>query len=862
MTPDCQLHFCNRYSSRYNLIVDQVCSVCSDDNIIEPGESLVIDRMKVLNNGGMHTPIAQNVGLYLESNQWISFNRMNTVYFDKSLKVYEVFEITKLNPLRFKINDYTQPAIDTTFKSTAVVDYRAVVERVNKEFKTVADKKDNYTVMFPVEISPVQALRSIQQCEESPFVVSIWNRSSKSIGINHNRLLNFRLTQLDNVQKVVFLPKFNDNQDKNNRNSSEWGQKARDQSNFINPKMSENSNCIIEQEFITTLGPNFHIQLTEGYSYDPKSEFLLIFNCETSKTLIDSFKQFAETLGSSVDLWNISNYQGFTFDFISHVGLPFYNLYQNKVVIILSNEFQLINSKRTNAVKQIKEAHIYKGIKDYNMQMHILGPSSNYNQFWLLHPNCDQDNSIGVGNQENQLYNKFTTNLTDKKDFIQIDHDIQAENISPASYINNISFQYNFHTNISCCSNPSNKIIFTESKSILKKIDQLNPQCSHILTYTYNPILLLEGIFSKKYILGQITVIESLRKDCASLIIHSKTYLEQDLNIYDQYNLIKLLSFEKKLYYLKNTMGNVSHAQLIIQAIVSDLCDEYATYQKQSQNTQQLQVTLKMWKYFMEFNIQELFQTHIQPQLLPSCIFSDKQLANLQGQNNEENILIGNQQNNGQQYQHDNPILENKNEINLNEKKRETEINKEKQQQYDNHLYISSISSQGKQQIETSSKIKYYFIDYLISFKAALKKQVSLLQKCCFQATAKVNSHCQTILDVVLLKKMQTSQNIIDQYGEQQTKKYEVIKKQNVFQMYQQPNKLINTNDFVQQNNLGLQSMIYNTRDFPSFNYQLDQSVYIQNDSFMFNDPNSQDTNQDKRLNKINIFENQIYFDQ
>ncbi|KAL4473575.1 hypothetical protein ABPG74_022439 [Tetrahymena malaccensis] len=900
-----------KYSQRYNLIVNWASTIKSDDGIIEPGEKLVINSMQFSNNGGMHTPIAQRIGLYLQSNEWIIFNSWNTVYIDKSLQINQAFQITQQNPLIFQIKDNIYPTIDTTFKSNAVVDYRASVERVNKEFKSVADRIDNYTIRFPVEISPIQVLRSIRSCEEAPFVVSIWNRSTKSIGINHNRLLNFRLIQLDRVQKMEFLPKFDDDDEqKRINNSSEWGQKARDQKNFVNPKMEENSYCIIEQDFIASLGPNekklvsgtirfkdadlplytkinlqakldlgyyhkqaeqfqniqtrnFQIQLTEGFSYDPKSEFLLIFNYDTSRSLIDSCKQFAMSLGSSIDLWNISNYQGFAFDFISHEGQPFYNLYQNKVVFILSNEFQLINNQRTNSVKQIKEPLIYKAIKDYNISFYILGPSSNYNQFWMLHPNCDFDNSTAAVNEETQLYKKFSTNLTEKKEFIQINNCQEAENIEPENYLNSVSYNLNVHSKLFCCSEPSHDRLLNKAISILNKIDKLNPQYSHILTYTYNPQLIKEDTFLKEYKLGQITVIESLRKDCATLITRSQNYLEQELCFYDKFNLIKLLPFDKKCYYLKNVMDDFSQAKIFIKAIVSDLCDEYVTYQDQKQNTMQLQVTLKMWQHFMEFNIQELFQAEQQAQFLPSDIYSDKNLDDSKFQNNQEKVPKENEQNIEQDQK--NPVLENINEIYINKQNEKIKINNQPGQQKhqnDNNMQTSSTSSQGKVEIETLNKIKYYLIEYLISFKAALKTQVSLSQKCCCQAVAKVNTHCQTIIDAVLLKKLQISENLIKQFSKQQTERYELKKKIQVFKKYQYPYLLNNINDHVQQNNFLLQSRVYNTRNFPSFDYNFGSAVYIQDDSFVFNDPNSLDTNYSKRLNKISKFENQIYFDQ
>lgn len=97
--------------------------------------------------------------------------------------------------MRFQFRDYTKLTVDDVFKAKASVDYRARLERVNKEFSKIAEQNDFYELRYPVEMSPVNILRSITQSEEAPFAVSIFNRSSKPIGIDtpEGRLLNFRM---------------------------------------------------------------------------------------------------------------------------------------------------------------------------------------------------------------------------------------------------------------------------------------------------------------------------------------------------------------------------------------------------------------------------------------------------------------------------------------------------------------------------------------------------------------------------------------------------------------------------------------------------------------------------------------------
>jgi hypothetical protein len=80
--------------------------------------------------------------------------------------------------------------------------------------------------------------------------------------------------------------------------------------------------------------------LAESYEYRPNSEFLLVVNCEISKIIIDKWKSFANSIGSSVDIWNISNYGGFSFNQpLARYDVELIKLLKNKVVIFYNNTF-------------------------------------------------------------------------------------------------------------------------------------------------------------------------------------------------------------------------------------------------------------------------------------------------------------------------------------------------------------------------------------------------------------------------------------------------------------------------------------------------------------------------------------------
>lgn len=109
--------------------------------------------MNVQNVGGMHTPVVQKIALSLANNQHVQFLATDSVNITNSILTGGLYSLH--SPLNFKISDLIGTSINQPYRAIAVVDYRARVERVNKEFEGITEKVDNYNLSFPVEMSPV-----------------------------------------------------------------------------------------------------------------------------------------------------------------------------------------------------------------------------------------------------------------------------------------------------------------------------------------------------------------------------------------------------------------------------------------------------------------------------------------------------------------------------------------------------------------------------------------------------------------------------------------------------------------------------------------------------------------------------------
>ncbi|EAR92690.1 hypothetical protein TTHERM_00320360 (macronuclear) [Tetrahymena thermophila SB210] len=829
----------NKYYSRYNLSINSVEKVQSDDNIIEPGEYLQINQMSLANDGGMPTPTHQRIQLSLVSNQYLTFKQSDSVYIAQSINSGQKYQLQ--SPLKFQINEQLQPAIDSVFRVTTNLNYKATVERVNKSFENISKYATQYQIRYPVELSEIQVLRSIQLKEEAPIAFSIANLSSKPIGFEtiSKRLLNIRVV-LNNTSYVAqFYPKAIIDQDKERRNSLEKANLSYSSDNYINPQPQDNINILLDQEFVTSLMPNekkiisgtikfvdldlayntnyemsvhldlgyyhnqqnlyqtiqtrkFAIQLSQPYENKENSEYLLIVNSETKRALIEQIKQFAYSFGSHVDIWNISNYQGFNFDYVGNADKSFKELYKNKVIIVLCNDYKLINGATHNAVKQIGEKNIYNSIKFHQIQYYILGQKNLYDSKWLTSQNLDDINLYEKKVEDFDIVKKrFSRNFLDTL--------IKRMNVKEQEQLTirqqHQAYQFNYLEKLYCCCVLEEKLIQQRCQKILKEIEQKNCRYYHKIIYNYRGKIIEDSIFSKLCNIGSVKVVEALRKDQAQVIERS-CYIElkQEVDSVDKFCLVKLLSFEKKLLFFTRSLTNVENAKLVINCILSDLVDEFITYQKSGIPSTEYRNYMNKWNQVYEFQFQNYFQINKKQNK------QDNYKANLEKQNNNDQAKI---------------------------------------------------------------KIREYFHSQIFQFKISLSKQQNCFQKlfCCFSSLSSLISHCNYILDSISQKLFQSKKEVKNQN--------EIIKyiNQNLLASslvhIQQPylnDKNLDKEGFC-VSNIHMNSQFLSIQEYGIYKQDPYQSLNrIQEGSFFFLDENSQQVDQIKRQSKIEHFERLIKF--
>ncbi len=139
------------YNSIYELrVISYELTDYNRDGIIEPGDEVLL-TIVLTNCGGMPSPIHQKMRVYLKSNQWVGFNREDDfIYIPKSLVPGETY---RMENLRFTVTEVHQPTVGKRLREVGGLDYRALVERVNKDLPGLRAQVDPFVVQYPVFIS-------------------------------------------------------------------------------------------------------------------------------------------------------------------------------------------------------------------------------------------------------------------------------------------------------------------------------------------------------------------------------------------------------------------------------------------------------------------------------------------------------------------------------------------------------------------------------------------------------------------------------------------------------------------------------------------------------------------------------------
>jgi hypothetical protein len=566
----------NTYNRIYDLSVKSFSPIRLDDGICEPGETLAIERLNIENTGGMPTPSRQAVIVSLKNNQWISFDDSNQVRLLGPVGVRANRDVDQ--PLVFTVNSNRNAVtIDDTFVQTAELGFQLVMSRVNVPFRHASQQVTKLTIRYPAEISTIASDPVVGRGEELPFTIQLRNVSNKDLGLNarERRYIGLTLTGHDAKQKVGGVTFLNSDSMQTyqftqrllfdlemlSANSAvsisgtlrfpldtEAYQFRRYSYKLFLGKYNDPSDHEVIQERC------FQVQIAERFAFNPNADLVLVVNDQTQKADIDAWKAMANQLGTLINIWNVSLYNGFSYTKKLNGELSFMDTMKDKVIIILNNQIT-INHVQTRATDLLDVMEIFEAAKHANIATYIVG--GGFNLAKAIKPLQEMDYPV--------------------------------ESIEDHKYFGRKPTREEFH-----------KLI--EERTQAKK--KQNPDQRFVPVAYFQPECLDADDISLRHLwrLGSMEMRESLNQSQAHIIVHDSLELSHT----HFYNVIKLLPFEKKLALFELQIArSPKTANLISFVILSDLADEMMMLGKEKWNDdftrEKLSASLFRLKLFINY---------------------------------------------------------------------------------------------------------------------------------------------------------------------------------------------------------------------------------------------------------------------
>jgi hypothetical protein len=246
--------------------------------------------------------------------------------------------VTQDKPIEILVQDIDKPSQGDPYLDEGILKHRAVLERICRDFPSVAKEFTTFTIQYPLTMSEVKCLTAISLGEESPVVIQISNISSMPLGINSDshRVARVRIRKADLGQI-------------GERNIVDWSSVIiRDQHGNIHPNeyVHDIDNLVpygtefirFTVEFKPSATSYYHcaitatlelgsitdysrykaiqertlfIQLAEEYVPDPFSSTLLVVNTMVDRETIVGWQNVIKQLfNTGLMIWNVSLYQG------------------------------------------------------------------------------------------------------------------------------------------------------------------------------------------------------------------------------------------------------------------------------------------------------------------------------------------------------------------------------------------------------------------------------------------------------------------------------------------------------------------------------------------------------------------------
>lgn len=450
----------------------------NQDGIYEPLEKFYIKDITVKNNGDLPSPVNKaDFNLFFKNTAYTSpvskIVTLPRVYPGESFKVSETFEFT--------VNDNHEMGIDQRLRFEDSISPKNIVthvERPQKDFENIK----HFVITYPIEISSFTLQESVGAGEKIPIFWKIKNNSNLDFGGEKalRRIVSELYISAGDADPGLFSFSSEDEQVSvlSDVKLLEILNLKAKQELLIEGQISVNSNALpyTSSEFSSSLTlenlagemrkiqkDSLSLRISQLYSYNPESEFLLITHSKTQRQEFLAWRAFGKSLQSSIDVWDFSYYGALSFSKgIKELGdSSFSQILKDKTIILLNNAQH--EASETFALSEVAKQLSKR-----------------------------KSNLVVVGGDKEDLKNQMKALLS-----VPLSEDYALSNDELKKYF------WRWKT-------PKVKDIDTIVLKTSNKLQESDPKLRYFIKFEYQPELIKKGLFTNAYDLGSIMYANTL----------------------------------------------------------------------------------------------------------------------------------------------------------------------------------------------------------------------------------------------------------------------------------------------------------------------------------------------------------------
>ncbi len=308
------------------------------NRVFEPGERIKVRNLRFKNTStDMPTPAGQDIHVMIAGKKWVLVPRegeSDQPHLKLPRELGPLEEVTLEEELEFRIAEHEAvPEDPGALRVVSDVDPFAQMQRVNRNFNT--RKSQNFTIEYPVEITPLVGMRALQDGEETDVIFHVKNVSETDLGTasEEQRSLQVRwgVGQEGELQSGDIVFRDEKGEVRNladghaidipilpagetmiirgrlqiNEGQDPYTALRLLASSHIS-RLSEEGDHIANDELKATQFEDFTVRVAQSYKKSDGSRYLLIVNNRTTKEEIDAWKELAASEGRVLDVWDLS----------------------------------------------------------------------------------------------------------------------------------------------------------------------------------------------------------------------------------------------------------------------------------------------------------------------------------------------------------------------------------------------------------------------------------------------------------------------------------------------------------------------------------------------------------------------------